>query len=319
MTTKHPRTNFTALSSLEDFEDVTFEDLEKVLDNTSKILFKHKGSNILPTLVSFKKEAKALKDKEKLSSHVTALNALAKRYGYKNFNTIKPYLQKEDGVLAFECSELKDKVLSFDSKGKENAFALLRRLIGKELLRKGRLFTKEETLNALDCYFSLSLADAEEEAETYKNANALHFVNEAKEAHSLVVEIYFTFNKYYSETDFTLFFNLLSFECFFTSFYYIKQRKSSKKDLANRIADFLMRDKPEWKYKPNIVSKKDSEDFIEKFDFARPFNEVMKDVAKERFSGSRAVLEKILGEESINYSRQRFAYIVQQSPLLRLW
>jgi len=49
----------------------------------------------LPTLPQFKEEAKALKIKERIS-HSKALEILAQKYGFKNYNTIKPKLENTE-------------------------------------------------------------------------------------------------------------------------------------------------------------------------------------------------------------------------------
>lgn len=52
---------------------------------------------VLPTLQQFKAEAKTLKKKTaSIKNHSQALNHLAQHYGYRNFQTIRPYLPTED-------------------------------------------------------------------------------------------------------------------------------------------------------------------------------------------------------------------------------
>lgn len=49
----------------------------------------------LPSIENFKKEARQLREKdETIKSHTKSLNILARKYGYKNWNTIRPELLK---------------------------------------------------------------------------------------------------------------------------------------------------------------------------------------------------------------------------------
>jgi len=49
----------------------------------------------LPSIEDFKKEAKQLREKdETIKGHMNSLHILARKYGYKNWNTIRPELLK---------------------------------------------------------------------------------------------------------------------------------------------------------------------------------------------------------------------------------
>jgi len=294
MTTISPHAKLITATSLQDLKNSSNEDLQKVLANTSKIVLKCNDSNTLPSIMSFKQEAKELKKKENLSSHVTALNALAKKYGYKNFNTIKPYLQKEDNLPILDCENLKEKVLT----DAENGIMLLRKIMAMEMLKKDKLFTKTDILGMFNCYFSI----LEEQA----SDNSRFFVEDAKTTHLLAIDIYFTFNKHYSKDDFFLFLKLLTFYSFIIALYYLKARKSSKKGLIKKIKEHL---ENEWYSRPKQKGLTDriSEKYIKNLDFSKPFNELMNDVFKEpSLNGLEPEMER------------RFAYVAQQSPFLTI-
>jgi len=298
MTTTSPHAKLVTATSLQDLKNATFEDLQKVLSNTSKIVLKCEDSNTLPSIMSFKKEAKELREKENLSSHVTALNTLAKKYGYKNFNTIKPYLQKEDNSSILDCKELKEKILSFDKEDRKNGIMLIRKLIAMKMLEKNRLFTKEDISNIFNCYFSILEDNASD--------NSRFFVEDSKATHFLAIDIYFTFNKHYSETDFFLFLKLLTFRSFLITLHYLKEKKSSKKELIKKITECL---EDEWYSRPKQKGLTDriSEKYIKNLDFSKPFNELMNDVFKEpSLDGLEPEMER------------RFAYVAQQSPFLTI-
>lgn len=59
----------------------------------------------LPSVKEFKNEARELRSKDKtIKNHTTALNRLAKKYGYKNWDTIKPLLpEKEEEIFHIEA------------------------------------------------------------------------------------------------------------------------------------------------------------------------------------------------------------------------
>lgn len=59
-------------------------------------VIKIEDNNNLPSLEEFKKMAKVLKNKNKISKLGHSQNLLAQKYGYKDYNSIRPYLKSEE-------------------------------------------------------------------------------------------------------------------------------------------------------------------------------------------------------------------------------